>query len=356
VDTDSILNALRQVKYPGFSRDIVSFGLVKKTEVRGEAAVVALAVAASAPEVPERIRAEVEAALLAAGFARAEVSVAVSAPPPPPNAPAAAVAAPKPEPVAGVRRVIAIASGKGGVGKSTFSVNIACALAQLRGPDGEPLRVGLLDCDIHGPSIPLMMGLSGQPEIAGEMFTPPQNHGVKVMSLGFFIDEDSPVIWRGPMIMKIIRQFATQVAWGGLDVLVVDLPPGTGDAPLSLAQTVALDGAVIVTTPQAAAASVARRGAAMFPRMEIPLLGVAENMSWLAMPDGGRQEIFGGGGGKAAAEALGTEFLGQVPLDPNIREGGDAGAPVVVTQPASESGAAFITIASRILEKILASA
>jgi ATP-binding protein involved in chromosome partitioning len=208
----------------------------------------------------------------------------------------------------------------------------------------------LLDCDIYGPSIPLMSGLSERPEVQGDLMLPLEKFGLKVMSLGFLIDEDAPVIWRGPMIMKTIQQFAAQVAWGDLDTLVVDLPPGTGDAPLSLAQTVVLDGVVIVTTPQTAAAGVARRGAELFNRLHVPLLGVLENMSYLELPGGGRQEIFGSGGGEKTARDLGVELLGKIPLDARIREGGDAGVPVVVGAPESSAAMEFTRVAKKILD------
>jgi ATP-binding protein involved in chromosome partitioning len=338
-----ILNVLRGVKYPGYSRDIVSFGIVKEAEiVAGDAgsglrgARVVLEVTTNNDQVLSALQNDVNAALREAGFEPVRVFV---------NAGNSTPAAPQPRRIAGVRKVIAVASGKGGVGKSTFAVNLACALA--------PLRVGLLDCDIHGPSVPLMLGVTGTPEIVGEnSFAPLMNHGVKVMSLGFFVDRGAPVIWRGPMIMKTIQQFAAQVAWGELDVLVVDLPPGTGDAPLSLAQTVALDGVVIVTTPQAAAVEVALRGAALFTKLDVPLLGVAENMSWLEQPDGSRLEVFGNGGGETAARALDTDLLGQVPLDPKVREGGDNGLPVVVGDSDCAAAQAFRAIAAKITERL----
>jgi ATP-binding protein involved in chromosome partitioning len=226
------------------------------------------------------------------------------------------------------------------VGKSTCSVNLACALQHL----GE--RVGLLDCDIYGPSIPLMMGIKQRPTIsADEKLVPPENFGVKLMSMGFLLDSDQPVIWRGPMIMKTIQQFIHSVDWGELDYLLVDLPPGTGDAQLSLCQTVPLDGGVIVTTPQEASLGVVRKGIAMFQKVNVPILGIVENMSYFITPTGDRIELFGHGGGKAEAARQNMAFLGEVPIFIEIREGGDAGQPIVVTSPDSAPGRAFIDVA-----------
>jgi ATP-binding protein involved in chromosome partitioning len=252
----------------------------------------------------------------------------------------------------GIKHSVAIASGKGGVGKSTFAVNLACALAQIGAANGRPNRVGLMDCDIYGPSVPLMMGLQGRPEVDGESLVPMERHGVKVMSMGFLVDDNTPVVWRGPMIMKTIQQFVQNVKWGELDVLIVDLPPGTGDAQLSLVQTLPLDGAVIVTTPQPAATNVARKGGLMFQKVNVPLLGVAENMSWFTDASGQKQALFGTGGGVLTAEKLGTVLLGQVPLITSIREGGDAGQPVVVGEPKGPAAAVFRDIAQSLLNRL----
>jgi ATP-binding protein involved in chromosome partitioning len=244
--------------------------------------------------------------------------------------------------------VVAVASGKGGVGKSTTSVNLACALRHLGS------RVGLLDCDIYGPSIPLMMGTKQKPTLTadGGMMVPPVSHGVKLMSMGFLIEGDNPVIWRGPMIMKTIQQFVTAVAWGELDYLVVDLPPGTGDAQLSLCQTVPLDGGVIVTTPQEASLGVVRKGIAMFQKVNVPILGIIENMSYFTAPNGDRIEIFGHGGGRLEAERQKTAFLGEIPIFTAIREGGDLGIPVVVSGPQTAAGEAFIRVAVMLRERL----
>jgi ATP-binding protein involved in chromosome partitioning len=255
-----------------------------------------------------------------------------------------------------IRYAVAIASGKGGVGKSTFAVNLACVLAQIFEARSQPGRVGLLDCDIYGPSVPLMMGLQGRPEIQGDgpeaRLVPMEKYGVKVMSMGFLVDDNTPVVWRGPMVMKTIQQFVQNVNWGELEILIVDLPPGTGDAQLSLVQTLPLDGAVLVTTPQPAAANVARKGGLMFQKVNVPLLGVAENMSWFTDPAGQKHSLFGEGGGLITAEKLGTTLLGQVPLFTELREGGDRGRPIVVGDPQSPATTVFRTIAETLLSRL----
>ena len=250
-----------------------------------------------------------------------------------------------------VRFAIAVASGKGGVGKSTVTVNLACALQNLLDSSGKA-GVGIMDCDIYGPSIPLMLGTAGQPEIENDLILPLENFGVRTMSMGFLVDEDTPVVWRGPMIMKTIQQFAQNVNWGKLEILVVDLPPGTGDAQLSLVQTIPLDGAVIVTTPQPAASNVARRGARMFDKVNVPHLGVIENMSYLEAPDGTRQHLFGEGGGAATAASLEAPLLGEIPIDPSIRIGCDNGIPIVISDPESKAAREFFKIAQHILDQL----
>jgi ATP-binding protein involved in chromosome partitioning len=299
---------------------------------------VSLQLTAANPTAAEQIKAESERVLKALpGVTSVQVEVRQ-------QAPAQATGAPSPwaqqNRVPGIRRIVAIASGKGGVGKSTVSVNLACGLQTLGA------QVGLLDCDIYGPSIPLMMGIHERPTISDEeKLMPPSNYGVKLMSMGFLLEGDQPVIWRGPMIMKTIQQFVGAVAWGELDYLLVDLPPGTGDAQLSLCQTVPLDGGVIVTTPQEASLGVVRKGIAMFERVNVPILGIVENMSYFTTPSGERVEIFGHGGGRAEAERQGMPFLGEIPIFTEIREGGDRGVPVVVARAEAPAAQGFLRLA-----------
>jgi ATP-binding protein involved in chromosome partitioning len=256
-------------------------------------------------------------------------------------------AAPTPKHYANLGKVLAVSSGKGGVGKSTVAVNIAVALAS------NGARVGLMDADIYGPNIPRMMGVSGAPPVIDEKIVPLQAHGVKLISLGMMIEPDQPAIWRGPIVMKIINQFLQDVAWGQLDYLIVDMPPGTGDAQLSLVQATRVDGAVIVTTPQDVAIGDALRGVKMFQRVGVPVLGIVENMSWFECPHCGKPTaLFGSGGGEKLAKTVDLPLLGQVPLYPRVMEGGDSGAPIVTADAGSSAARALAAIATRVAESL----
>ena len=349
VTQESILEALKAVKYPGFTRDIVSFGLVKNVAVGNGAVSVTLQLTSPNPDAGQQIKHACEQVLRGLpGVKMAHVDVHMPAGQAPQQAvPAGQNPWAQQNKVPGSSRIVAVASGKGGVGKSTVAVNLACALRHLGA------SVGLLDCDIYGPSVPLMMGTRQRPTISPEeKMVPPMQYGVKLMSMGFLLEGDQPVIWRGPMIVKTINQFFTSVDWGKLDYLLVDLPPGTGDAQLTLCQTVPLDGGVIVTTPQEASLGVVRKGIAMFQKVNVPILGIVENMSYFTSPEGKRIEIFSHGGGRAEAARQGLPFLGEIPIFTEIREGGDEGRPVVVSSPKEAPAQAFIRIAETVRKAV----
>jgi ATP-binding protein involved in chromosome partitioning len=354
VNTDQIKEALKSVKFPGFSRDIVSFGLVRSVEFDKGEALIGVEITSGDEAVPEKIAADIKSVIGAlTGIESVKVRMEISKPKqqPTPGGSGAQTSGNNPA-MQKVKYAIAVASGKGGVGKSSVTVNLACALQKVLRESGRNSGIGIMDCDIYGPSIPLMLGASGRPEIQNDLIMPIENFGIRTMSMGFLVDEDTPVVWRGPMIMKTIQQFAQNVDWGELEILVVDLPPGTGDAQLSLVQTLPLEGAVIVTTPQPAAANVARRGAKMFDKVNVPLLGVVENMSYMDAPDGTKQYLFGQGGGAETAQSLDTVLLGQIPLDPNIRIGSDQGIPIVISDPDSVAAQEFFRIAKQLVANL----
>ena len=353
----SLTEALRSVIDPASGKDIVAAGLVDGVEVRpgphGVMVQVSLMTDRAHAQAMEPVRQQVEA-LLAGQRGVQNVAAVLTAH----KAPAPAqrgshdhghgrAAAEKPVLLPQVKHIVAVASGKGGVGKSTVAVNLAVALAQ-RG-----LRVGLLDADIYGPSLPRMLGLARKPEVRGDRMIPLEAWGLKAMSIGFLVDEDTAMIWRGPMVMGALEQMMGQVAWGELDIMIVDMPPGTGDAQLTMAQRVTMTGAVIVSTPQDIALLDARRGVAMFERTRVPVLGLVENMSFFCCPNcGHRSEIFGHGGARAEAAKLGAAFLGEIPLLLDIRTAADAGTPIVASAPESEGGRAYAALAARIWERV----
>ncbi|OFV80704.1 MAG: chromosome partitioning protein [Acidobacteria bacterium RBG_13_68_16] len=338
-----VRGALTRVKFPGLSRDIVSFGFVRSVTVSDGNVAVEIVMTTASPTAGEVVEREARRVLSELPGVR-EVTLDSKV-----HAPQGAPAEQAPRDLLpGVRTKIAVASGKGGVGKSTVAANLALALRQTGS------TVGLLDADIYGPSQQLMMGCTDKPMVSPEQkILPVDGHGVKVMSLGFLMDADTPVIWRGPMVMKALQQFIEDVDWGTLDYLIVDLPPGTGDAQLTVTQQVPLDGAIIVTTPQDVALIDARKGLAMFRKVNVPVLGVIENMSTFVCPHCGKSsEIFKHGGGRRTAEQLGVPFLGEIPIDPAIVVGGDAGTPIVVSHPESAAAAAFAAVAAEIAQQV----
>src|ERR1043166_5907026 len=339
ISEQQIRDALKSVKYPGFTRDIVSFGLVKSIKIDNGEVKVQLALATNDPNVPATIKNEAEKVLRDLPDVRsAKVLIDIHAPP------AGAGAGVIAQRLPGVRHIIAVASGKGGVGKSTIAANLAVALEQTGA------RVGLCDCDIYGPSISLMFGTRERPAATDEnKIVPIEQYNLKLMSMGFLLDDTSPAILRGPMVTRYTQQFLRQVDWGELDFLVLDLPPGTGDIQLTIVQTVALSGAIIVTTPQEVALIDARKAATMFEKVNVPVLGLVENMSYFVSPsDRKRYDIFGSGGGEREAKRLRVPLLGQIPIDIATRESGDRGIPIVAEDRQSPVTAEFKRIADNI--------
>ncbi len=369
-DRAQVLQALSQVIDPDKGADVVSLGMVQGLVVKDSEIGFSLEVSPSEGVAKEPLRmACIDALRALPGVTKVAVvltahsdspSRAAATPQahshkhghshthaPGPAVKKAATAGEK-QTIPGIKAIIAVASGKGGVGKSTTAVNLALALAGLG------RKVGLLDADIYGPSIPRMLGLKGKPSTTdGHKLLPMQNYGVKCMSIGFLVDEDTPMIWRGPMVMSALTQMLNDVAWGELDILVVDMPPGTGDAQLTLVQRVPLAGAIIVSTPQEIALIDARRGLKMFETTHVPILGVIENMSYFVSPESGEKHyIFGQGGARATAEKYGCDFLGEVPLHQSIRETSDAGTPIVVSAPASPQALIYRDIAELVAHKL----
>lgn len=348
-DFEAVLNALRTVNDPDLKRDLVTLGMVRDLKVF-EDGKVTFRIVLTTPACPlkEQIKTEADRAVRAVeGVRTTEITMDAEVR----KAGKTGAGALAEKGIPGVTHIIAVSSGKGGVGKSTVSVNLATSLAL------EGAKVGLLDADIYGPNIPTMMGVTENPKLfvdpeRGEMFVPPMSHGVKVMSMGFLIQGDQPVIWRGPMLHNILNQFCTKVEWGELDYLVLDLPPGTGDVQLSLAQMLPMTGAVIVTTPQEISLQDVRKALNMWEKVKVPALGVVENMSWFTADDGKQYRIFGEGGGELLAKKFNTKVLEKMPLVPAVREGGDEGKPIVVRQPASESAVIFRSLARKVAQEV----
>jgi ATP-binding protein involved in chromosome partitioning len=337
-----VLAALRTVQDPDLHRDLVSLGMIQELKIENDRVSFAIVLTTPACPVRDTLKEQSEQAVRTLPWVTS-VSVVMDA------STRAGRGMGNEQLIPNVKNVIAVASGKGGVGKSTTSVNVALALADTGA------KVGLLDGDIYGPNIPLMMGLKEKPQLQSEggKIIPCRSYGIRLMSIGFFLDESKPVIWRGPMVHGAIQQFLRDVDWGDLDYLVIDLPPGTGDAPLSLSQLIPLSGAVIVTTPQDVALQDVSKGMAMFRQLEVPLLGVVENMSYFICPGcSERHDIFGEGGGSKIASQFGVPFLGKVPLQQRVREGGDQGRPVVVTHPDSPEAQAFREVAGEIARQV----
>ncbi len=352
-DREAVLAELKKITDPGTGQDIVSAGMVRALTVEDGTVRFVIEIDPSRAQQLEPVRAEAEArvkALTGIDKVSAMMTAHSTKAPPPDLKPGRKAEPSGPQPVPGVDRIVAIASGKGGVGKSTVSANLACALA------AEGRRVGLLDADVYGPSQPRMLGVSGRPASPdGKTILPMRNHGVTMMSLGLMINEDQAVVWRGPMLMGALQQMMMQVQWGALDVLLIDLPPGTGDVQLTLTQKFAVDGAVIVSTPQDVALLDARKGIDMFNQMKTPILGLIENMSTHICSNCGHEEhIFGHGGVAAEAAKLGVPLLAEIPLHLDIRVASDGGAPVVVSKPDSPQAGAFRAVARDLISKGLA--
>jgi ATP-binding protein involved in chromosome partitioning len=344
VTEDAVREALRPIVDPDFGKSIVDLGFVKDIRIEGPA--VSFAIELTTPACPVKAEFEQAARARVASIPGVEsVDVTMTADT---RGRRTTQRASKSEVLPGVRNTIAVASGKGGVGKSTTAINLALALRE------SGASVGVMDADVYGPSLPLLTGVSGRPRAEAGRIVPHEAYGLELMSMGFFLTEDSPVIWRGPMVHGLVQQFLTDVAWGELDYLVIDLPPGTGDAALTLTQQAPLSGAVIVTTANTLSLVDARKGLKMFEKVDVPVLGIIENMSYFTPPElpDRKYYIFGEGGGRRTAEELGVDFLGEVPIDPRIVEGGDAGRPILVAAPDSPAAQAFRSLAGALARKL----
>lgn len=334
---EAVMNALSKVQEPELRRDLVSLNMIRDLQVQDGQ--VSFTIMLTTPACPLKTRIENESRQVVMALGAESVAIKMESNVPGDGRARGLLQLP-------VRNAIAIASGKGGVGKSTVAVNVAVVLAQ------SGACVGLLDADIYGPNIPTMMGVNRLPPPEKDKLIPAEAYGVRMMSIGFLVKPGQPLIWRGPMLHTAIRQFLSDVNWGELDYLIIDLPPGTGDAQLSLAQSIPLSGGVIVTMPQLVSLEDARRSLAMFRELSIPILGVVENMSYLQLPDGTRMEVFGKGGGSRLAELANVPLLGTVPLEPDVRQGGDEGVPIVVSSPGSAAGLALRGVAEKIAAAI----
>jgi ATP-binding protein involved in chromosome partitioning len=338
VSEEAVMAALSKVKEPELHKDLVSLNMIRDVQIQdGD---VRFTVMLTTPACPLRDQIERETREAVASIPGVKnVAVKLDANVPADGRPRGILKLP-------IRNAIAVASGKGGVGKSTLAVNLAVILAK------SGARVGLLDADIYGPNIPRMMGVDRLPAAGEDKLYPAESYGVKLMSIGFMVKADQPLIWRGPMLHSAIRQFLSDVEWGELDYLVIDLPPGTGDAGLSLAQSLPLSGGIIVTLPQQVSLDDARRGLEMFRQMNVPIFGIVENMSYLELPDGTRMDVFGTGGGERLAAESGVPFIGSIPMDPAVREGGDLGVPVTISQPDSPVSLALNAVAMDVAAKV----
>ena len=340
ITEETIRSALRAVKDPDLHKDIVSLNMIRDVKICGGIVSFRFVLTTPACPVRDQLKFEAEKTVMAIpGVERVEVQMDA-------EVPKARGVIDKAE-IEGIKHIIAVSSGKGGVGKSTVAVNLAVSLALMNA------KVGILDTDVYGPNVPIMMGGKDMPVARGNNIVPPVYHGVKTMSIGLLNPGDKAVVWRGPMLHSAVSQFLRQVEWGELDYLVVDMPPGTGDVQLSLAQLVSVAGAVLVTTPQEVALSDVRKAYNMFDQLHVPILGIVENMSYFECPnDGNKYFIFGNGGGEALAERYDVPFLGAIPIAINIREGGDLGVPIVISQPESPQARAFRNVAQNIAAQV----